>query len=390
MEAWLATESLPELFRTLVWWLLAFCVLSYFIGSYLFEVLAQKLGEARWMAWVPIANLYLGLRLIGWGGLFWLLLGGYAVGLLGMLLPGPLSMLSALVLIPTVLAVGLLGLVYWPLLARRRELPLWIGLLVLLPNLTPLLEFALSETALVAVWLATTAAGFAAFLWIVFHDGGPESPPHPVGFALTGVGAVLSVVLALKLPVWMEERGAFEQMQVALASARAEASAGDATGSDDLAAFLAGLGGAGAGDASEEADAPPSSGALVMHEPAPHAVADRCPPDTREAGARPPQGREWWCERETAEGWVRHGPSRRWLHARAVGEEGAYENGARQGTWTRYWRTGGRHTQAEFRDGAQHGWMHRWDEAGRLESQTWYEDGEPAPLSMPGPRAAAR
>jgi len=181
----------------------------------------------------------------------------------------------------------------------------------------------------------------------------------------------------MKLPDWLEESGALAQLQVALAQAQG-AESGDVAGEDlaDLLAILeaGGADGAGTGE-------PTSHSRGDADEPDPHPVADACPPDHREAGARPPEGREWWCEVETARGWVRDGPARRWRHARAVEEEGEYRDGERHGTWTRFWRTGGRHTQAEFREGKQHGWMHRWDEAGRLEGATYFEVGEPAPLA---------
>lgn len=378
MDAFLSAESLPDLIRTLLWGVLVLCVLSYFIGSYLFEVLAQKIGEPRWMAWVPIANLYLSLRLIGWGSLFWWLLGGYALGLLGLLLP-PLSFLAALVLVPTALAGIAIGFAYWPLLARQRGLPLAVGLLLVLPQLALVpLERVLSETALFALSLAGSAVAFAAFLWIVFHDGGPESPPHPIGYVLTALGAAVGVVLALSLPAWLEESGALASMQVALATARAQESPhAPSEANEKIAGWLASFGGGAAHGDDAGVTAMPML-RIDVGEPDPHVVADACPPELREAGARPPAGLEWWCEIETPEGRVRHGPARRWMHARAVAEEGEYRHGVRHGTWTRYWRTGGRHTQAEFRDGVQHGWMHRWDEAGRLESRTFFRDGEPA------------
>jgi hypothetical protein len=263
-----SAASLPELIDTLVWGLLAFCLLSYFIGSYLFEVLAQKLGEPRWMAWVPIANLYLALRLLGWGNLFWMLLAGYGVGLLGILLPAPLSMIAALAIIPTALAGVVVGFVYWPMLARRRDLPIWVGLLLVLPQFALMpLEFLVSETALFALSMAMSAVAFAAFLWIVFHDGAPEAPPHPIGFVLTGFGALVGVVLALKLPVWLEESGAIEQMQVALAQASQASLDGTSTEeSEDFAALLAMFGDEAAAAANpdakpEEAEPARTSGA---------------------------------------------------------------------------------------------------------------------------------
>ncbi len=373
--------SIPAWIDSLLWGFLALCVLSYFLTAYLFEVLAQKLGEPRWMAWVPIANLYLGLRLIGWGSLFGWLVAGYVVSFAGVWLPGPLAMVAMLVMVPTVLIVLVLSLVYWPLLARRRDLPIAVGLLLVLPPFgVALLQLVVPPTVHVALSLASSAIGLAAFLWIVFYDGGPEAAPHPVGWALTGVAVVVAIGVGVKLPGWLEESGAVAQMQVALAKAQ-QASPDDAT-NEDLAALLAIFEGGDAPQAvlaSAPADGPASR--VDVAEPDPHPVADACPPGHREAGARPPEGREWWCEMSTDRGFVRDGPARRWMHARAVEEEGQYRNGERHGTWTRFWRTGGRHTQAEFRDGDQHGWMHRWDEAGRLEGRTWFQDGEPAPLA---------
>jgi hypothetical protein len=328
---------------------------------------------------VPIANLYLGLRLIGWGSLFWWLIGGYVISFAGAFLPGPLAMVAMLAMVPTVLVVLVVSLAYWPLLARKRDLPIWVGLLLVLPQFAvALVQLFVSPTTYVSLSLVSSAVGFVAFLWIVFHDGGPQSAPHPVGLALTAVAALVAIGLGLKLPGWLEESGAIEQMQVALAQAQGMASR-DASSeelSDLLATFKAGS------DDMRNTDGPASHPPGDGAAPDPHRVAEVCPPDHREAGARPPDGREWWCEVETDRGWVRDGPARRWLHARAVAEEGSYRRGARHGTWTRYWRTGGRHTQAEFRDGEQHGWMHRWDVAGRLGGATYFEAGEPAPLAQ--------
>lgn len=384
MEPAFSIEALPAWIDSLVWGFLAFCVLSYFLGAYLFEVLAQKLGEPRWMAWVPIANLYLGLRLIGWGSLFGWLIAGYVVSFAGMLLPGPLAMASMLAMIPTVLVVLVVSLAYWPMLARKRDLPIWVGLLLVLPQFAAALaQLFVSPTAYVSLSLLGSGVGFVAFLWIVFHDGGPQAAPHPVGLALTAVAALVAIGLGWKLPDWLEQSGAIAQMQVALAQAQGAAS-GDVA-SEDLADLLAILEAGEAGGAGDDASTGPGEPASHSRgdaeAPDPHHVADACPPDHREAGARPPEGREWWCEVETARGWVRDGPARRWRHARAVEEEGEYRDGKRHGTWTRFWRTGGRHTQAEFREGMQHGWMHRWDEAGRLEGATYFEAGEPAPLA---------
>lgn len=381
MEPALSIAALPAWIDSLLWGFLAFCVLSYFLGAYLFEVLAQKLGEPRWMAWVPIANLYLGLRLIGWGSLFWWLIGGYLVSFAGVLLPGPLAMVTMLAIVPTVLVVLVVSLAYWPLLARKRDLPIWVGLLLVLPQFAvALIQLFVSPTVYFSLSLVCSGVGFVAFLWIVFHDGGPQAAPHPVGLALTAVAALLAIGLGMKLPDWLEESGAIEQMQVALAQAQGVASS-DAT-SEELSHLLAILEASGADELQNTGSEQPAARSPGdAAEPDPHPVADVCPPDHREAGARPPEGREWWCEVETERGWVRDGPARRWLHARAVAEEGGYRLGARHGTWTRYWRTGGRHSQAEFRDGKQHGWMHRWDEAGRLEGATYFEAGEPAPLA---------
>jgi len=383
VESDLDATALAAWIPTLAWGFAALCVLSYFVGSYLFEVLAQKLDEPRWMAWVPIANLYLALRLLGWGSLFWWLLAGYAFGFLGMLLPGPLALLAGLAIAATVLVAIGVGFAYWPLLARRRDLPIWVGLLLVVPQFVAMpLELVLSELAMVVVSLAVAALGLAAFLWIVFHDGGPEAAPHPVGWALTGLGAVVAAALAWWAPTWIEESGALEPVQVALAQAAAEDE--DAAELDALRGWFARLAGGVEEDAGIPAVVPAAASGVLARlgadAPAPPPVPDECPEGHREAGARPPAGRAWWCEVQTPDGWVREGPSRRWRHARAVEEEGLYRDGKRHGTWTRYWGTGGRHTQAEFRDGAQNGWMLRWDEAGRLTERIRFEDGAPAPL----------
>ena len=56
MDAATTSESVIAWISAAIWGLVLLSVLFYFVGSYLVEILAQKLDEPRWMAWVPIAN----------------------------------------------------------------------------------------------------------------------------------------------------------------------------------------------------------------------------------------------------------------------------------------------------------------------------------------------
>ena len=374
MDAATTSQSLVAWISAAIWGLVLVIALFYFVGSYLVEILAQKLDEPRWMAWVPIANLYLMLKLVGWEMWFWVFLGGYAVVLLAIFLPPAVTFVAMLLLIPIGLTALVLGLGYWPKLAKRRDLPLWVGLLMIAPQFVAGLIESLYPGAWV-VALFASLVGFGAFLYIVFHDGGPLAAPHPIGYALTLAGGLLTAGFLHVLPERLAASPEFQQ-GLAQLSQQFEASFGDSPDAGFSAQSLLGSG----AEAAEQA----AGGVPTSHgpgEPKPHHVATTCPPETREAGRRAPEGRDWWCEIESPGGWIRHGPALTWLASGQLETEGEYRRGLRNSSWTRYWPSGVRRAQAEFRDGQQHGWQHGWDEYGEPASEVYYEAGKPLPSS---------
>ena len=62
MDAAATSESVIAWISAAIWGVVLLSALFYFVASYLFEILAQKLDEPRWMAWVPVVNLYLMLN----------------------------------------------------------------------------------------------------------------------------------------------------------------------------------------------------------------------------------------------------------------------------------------------------------------------------------------
>jgi antitoxin component YwqK of YwqJK toxin-antitoxin module len=51
--------------------------------------------------------------------------------------------------------------------------------------------------------------------------------------------------------------------------------------------------------------------------------------------------------------------------------------GRRQGTWVRFWKTGGRRAQANFENDEEHGILVLWDPLGRVEREIPFVHGEP-------------
>jgi len=368
-----SSEQLLTWLANATWWITGAVAIFYFVCCYLFEILAQKLDEPRWMAWVPLANFYLMLKLVGWEKWLAWILGGYAVMLLGFFLPGPLAFVAMLVVIPLALGGIALGLGYWPKLAVRRDLPVWVGLLMVLPQLVAGAIQSIAPEAWLVPLLATLVA-FGAFLAIVFHDGPPKVPPHPIGYAITLASALGTALMLNGVSERLVESAGFQQeMQEMM---------GQLEGEEFSAAALFGdLWGESLDQAPEIV--PSAWQRRSSGEPPIRHVATVCPADAREFGTSP-EDLEWGCEIETGDAWVRHGPHRSFFESGQLESEGMYEQGRRIGTWTRYWPTGRRRAQAEFRDGEQAGWMHRWNADGRLASEVYYVDDEPVPASLAG------
>ncbi len=362
-------ESVLDLIHRLLWAFVALAAAFYFVTSYLFEVLAQKEDQPRWMAWVPIVNFHLMLRLVGWDGLFWLLVCGYPIAFLLLLLPSPLHFVSILLFFPLGLTILVVGLGYWPKLAAQRGLPFWVGLLMIVPQLVVAVVESVAPDAWLLVFGLSLVPLVVLFV-IVFHDGRPLFPPHPIGYVLTVLGAVVTVGAVQLVSDRLAADPAFA---LALGGLVKEVEADGDEGGSFFEAF-------GGGDDDEEDSgpaAPEPAGPVGPGEPAPHHVAYECPAGARERSEERPDGRAWWCEIERGGGWVRHGPARTWFASGQIETQGEYEEGRRSGVWTRYWPSGVRRFQAEFRADRQEGWMHRWDARGNLESEVLYRDDAP-------------
>ena len=217
------------------------------------------------------------------------------------------------------------------------------------------------------VWVSLLAsvATLVAFLKIVFHDGKPSNGPHPIGYALTLFGVLVTGAALQALPGTLTEDEGFQEAWQEIAAQL------ESTPVAGIRAWT---------DASEEAVAEIVPARSPLEEPEPVEITTTCPTGTREASGTQNGGRSWWCELEGERGGLRHGPSRSWFPNGYVEAEGEFDHGRRTGTWTRYWRSGGRHVQAEFHDDVQHGWMHRWDAFGEFETAVRYEEGEPSSL----------
>lgn len=107
-----------------------------------------------------------------------------------------------------------------------------------------------------------------------------------------------------------------------------------------------------------------------------------CPRGTALTGARPPAGREQWCEKLDQSGnRVRHGPYRAWYPDGRIKIEGQFVEGDRSGRWT-FWHGNGlwdgkgqKKEEGEFRAGKEHGLWTRWYSLGPKRDEGEYRDG---------------
>jgi hypothetical protein len=103
--------------------------------------------------------------------------------------------------------------------------------------------------------------------------------------------------------------------------------------------------------------------------------ASRCPTGTRQMGSSPPQGYSTWCERSDG---AKHGGSASWYENGELESKGTYADGLRVGVWRRYFQDGSTKVEAAFEDGKQNGLMRVFDASGRIVRETRFRDGQPA------------
>jgi hypothetical protein len=106
-----------------------------------------------------------------------------------------------------------------------------------------------------------------------------------------------------------------------------------------------------------------------------------CPDGTVLAEARPPVGREQWCERLPLGIDRRHGPYRAWYPDGRVKIEGQFVNGRKAGRWV-FWHGNGilngkgvKREEGEFREGREHGRWTRWRDSDITLEEGEYRDG---------------
>lgn len=76
-------------------------------------------------------------------------------------------------------------------------------------------------------------------------------------------------------------------------------------------------------------------------------------------------------------GGVKHGWYATWYDSGVLESRGEYESGGRIGIWSRFFPDGAKRVEAEFANGVQNGGMTVWDASGRVVRETHYEDGQP-------------
>lgn len=313
------------------------------LGNYTLQALSDKTEAIpSWIAWVPFVQTHAFVRAAGtsWPALLAWVAAGILVGGVSMFAAAQGAAFSGvLVVVYALAALAWFGALLWRL-AERRQLSGWLGLACLIPFF-----------------------GLFVFAYIAFHDGLVR--PSRAGLALT---AALALLGALSTGSELREfrAGLVAGSDLSEAASGVEASpepaAGGAPGRGLLDRLVAW---------SRAARAP----SIPRADDFPSRV--ECEDGTRAAGAGPPPaGDEMWCER-TDTG-LRHGWYLAWHQNGQLREAGVYENGERQGSWTRFWNTGAPQARTRFEGGRQDGVLRRWDARGQpLEESVW-KDGQPA------------
>jgi len=358
-------------------WVFALAGLAFALFSaWTVEVAAAKEDEPRWMAWVPVANAYLLFRLAGFslGAFMLVLFGSMALfGIAGVISTGIGSWFLLAVVGVWSLGIWLLTFLLCVRIAERRGVHPFVGVLCAagpVINLLTVIPF-LMPLALVP---------FVAWLYIVFHDGTPGEPPHPLAWAVTAVGLV---AVAVPLTLFSENVGAWNELM---------AEQMESTTDMDMAALTAALEAETAPPAVAVPPSPPAApeadpsdrvrelAAALAHDGRERESSEvlieddgACPKGTEVAGARFPDGHEIWCTRGT----TRHGPYVAWYPSGELEARGHFRDGLESGLWVRYWENGVRKVEAEFQDGVQHGTMTQFDQMGFVQAESRWDQGQP-------------
>jgi len=109
--------------------------------------------------------------------------------------------------------------------------------------------------------------------------------------------------------------------------------------------------------------------------PFPVEVTEGCPSHAELKTRVGDRGEEEWCQQTEAAGGLRHGWYVRYFEGGRPEQVGAYHDGLRVGTWTRFYPDGSVRAQAQFDAGLQHGWMLSFDEAGERQKAVRFDRG---------------
>jgi hypothetical protein len=358
-----------------VLWMIALATAALLLfAAWTLEVVADKEGESRWLAWVPVANGYLLCRLAGLSnGASALVLGGSAALLAaaGLLSAALGAWFFLLVLAVWGLGVWLFSGSVFMSIARRRGAPAALGLVC---AATPLLAGALALP-----WLLPLAlAPLGCWLYVVFHDGTSGHLPHP---AAVPASVVLLALAFGPLGLLTRNVSAFndsiEHELEAVAAVEHPEGLFD-PGEPEL--LLVEIEPAAPAPELEDLDLEPPDASLEL-------VSDdsACPPGTRVDGARFPAGLEIFCRRIGTQ--VRHGPIVEWHGNGELKTRGFYADDLESGVWIRYWDNGVPRIEAHFERGRQHGRMILYDAMGFVRGESHWRDGEPLPRQSPIPYA---
>ena len=316
------TELLHQVATLLVIGWTVIAAVIYVVYCLSLQAIADKLDyPASWLSWVPYLQFLVPHLLCGQKWYIFVFAFFLApISSMGFAFLGiwPLSLFFFLV------PLGYLFFLYGGI-AYRRQLPIWLGILSLLPPF-----------------------GIFAFLYIAFHDGFGFKPfwPGVAIWTLLGLYPILELdfskpidqttqtqtLVADILSGKVDPKDLESQLQ-AIAQKQGMATATNSTTADgqiveDLKATIASQFGG--------KDAPTQDGP----DPRRETYAEKsCPPSLEEKGARPHLGFESWCVIPSKPE-VRHGDYWKWHPDGSLSSFGAFAHGKREGTWLK-WHSNG-------------------------------------------------
>jgi hypothetical protein len=317
----------------------------YFLHSLCLQAIADKLDcEYSWVAWVPYFQFYLPHVLSGqsWT-LFTFAFFIAPVAAMGFAFLGIIVLALIFFFMPFFYIVFLYGG-----MAYRRQLPIWLGVLCLVPGL-----------------------GIIPFAYIAFHDGFGIKPFWP-GAILVGMIGVVVAVPSEDLPHTQETRE-LETLVRELMKNKDQIMDQEfvKTVSKNTAPILEKI-----ENAAEDTTATVSKTTQSLPDPKREIHAQKsCPPSLEEKGGRPPEQFESWCA-VPGQPDSRHGDYWEWGLDGSLITFGSYVKNKRNGEWFRWYRNGIKKATAEYENGKQVGAYNLWNQDGTLQETVLFKDGK--------------